>query len=261
MNAMLRLLTHALVALAAATAAAGPFDRDDTPLYGDGPDVTSVAATADDWLKLGLARYQAGDFKGAIDAFTTGNQLDPRPAFLFAIGQAERRRGDCAAAIVYYERFLASSPPESQAAAAREQRDRCETAVGAAAVAEPTLPAPTVVITVPAEPPPRPAPRAPRPWWKDPVVDAVGGGAVVLTVTGLVLLQSARWLADDAAAATTYDLHADLRDRAMTRHTAGLVTAGAGLALGAAAAVLIWKPWANAPVEVTPTSVAVAGRW
>jgi tetratricopeptide (TPR) repeat protein len=259
---MPRTLPYAILPLAltlalSATAIAGP-------LYGDEPDVSSTTATADDWLRLGLARYTDGDFKGAIDAFLTGNQLDPRPAFLFAIGQAERRRGDCAAAIVYYERFLASSPPESQAAAARDQRDRCEHAVGAAAVSEPTLPAPTVVLTrEPAEPAPTPR-HAARPWWKDPLPVGLGAGAAVLTVTGAALLASAAGLADDAAAATTYDAHAALRADAISRHTYGVISLGAGLALGAATAVVIWKPWHRDDVVITPgpgAGVAMAGSW
>src|SRR5262245_15990993 len=92
---------------------------------------------ADGWLRIGLERYDAGDFAGAVEAFHQGNRLDPRPQFLFAIAQAERRRGDCGTAIVYYEQFLASSPPEGQAVAAREQRDRCERALGAAHSAAP----------------------------------------------------------------------------------------------------------------------------
>jgi len=268
---MLRTLLLALVTVVAisSTASAGPFDRDDRPLYGDSPDVPTTSATADDWLRLGLARYQDGDFKGAIDAFVTGNGLDPRPAFLFAIGQAERRRGDCAAAIVYYERFLASSPPESQAAAAREQRDRCEHALGAASIVEPTPPEPEpepepepTVASAPAVP--APSPHAPRRWWKDPLTGGLGAGAIVLAVTGLALVGSAANVADDAAAATTYDAHAALRDRAISRHTSGVIALSAGLALGAAAAVMIWRPWRDEDVAITPgpgVGVAMAGSW
>jgi len=218
-------------------AAAGPLDH--RPIYGDSPGIETPAATADDWLEIGLARYRDGDYRGAIDAFVTGNKLDPRPAFLFAIAQAERRRGDCAAAIVYYERFLATSPPASQAEAAREQRDRCEHAVGSAPVAEPTLPAPTIVIQE-VQPEPTPVPvDAPRPRWRDPLVLGLGSGAVIAAVTGVALLRGAFAAADDAAAADTYDTYAMHRDRAYTDRTYGVIALGAGVAL----------------------SVAVAGRW
>jgi tetratricopeptide (TPR) repeat protein len=181
----------------------------------------AVAGAADDQLALGLARYEAGDFDGAMDAFDAGYAVDPRPAFLFAAAQAARRSGDCRRAIDYYDRFLASDPSERQAEAAREQRDRC---------AE-TLPAETA----PAEP--DPAPAAPvRRWYRDPVTDGVIVGSVVLLLAGTTFALSAADATDDANAATTYDEHDAAADRASRRQVLSLVTFGGGVALGAYAA-------------------------
>ncbi len=241
------------------TAAAGPHDR--RPIYGDAPAIDTPAVTADDWLALGLERYEAGDFKGAIDAFVTGNKLDPRPAFLFAIAQAERRRGDCGAAIIYYERFLATSPPESQAEAARDQRDRCEHAVGATPVAEPTLPAPTLIVQAPEPEPEQVRVPPPRPVWRDPLVLGLGTGAVIASIAGVTLLRTAVGAADDAMAADTYDAYAGYRDRAYTARTYGVISLSAGIALGAATALAVWKPWRRADVAVSADSVAIGGTW
>ncbi len=214
-----------------ATASAGPG-------HGEPPDTRDRSTTfvepttADEWLHLGLTRYEAGDFAGAVTAFERGNALEPRPGFLFAMAQAERRRGDCAAAIMHYERFLASSPPDEQAIAAREQRDRCEQALGAHAEASATPPEPTIVTRTVVVPDHR------RPWYHDKLTDALAGGGAVLALIGVGLVGSASATADDAAAATTYPEHVALRDRAASRQTLGWLTLGAGVAVGG---VAVWR--------------------
>jgi tetratricopeptide (TPR) repeat protein len=176
----------------------------------------AVAGAADDQLALGLARYEAGDFEGAMDAFDAGYAVDPRPAFLFAAAQAARRSGDCRRAIDYYDRFLAGEPSQTQAEAAREQRDRC-------------------AATLSAEP--DPAPAAPvRRWYRDPVTDGVIVGSVVLLLAGTTFALSAADATDDANAATTYDEHDAAADRASRRQVLSLVSFGGGVALGALAA-------------------------
>jgi tetratricopeptide (TPR) repeat protein len=173
--------------------------------------------TADAHLQDGLARYEAGDFAGAMAAFDAGYAVEPRPAFLFAAAQAARRSGDCRRAIDYYDRFLASDPSESQAEAAREQRDRC---------AE----------TLPAEPAPAARPR--RRWYADPVTDGAVVGSAVLVVAGGAFALAANSAADDANAALTYDEH-DAAARRMARHRLwSAVGFGGGAVLGA---VAVWR--------------------
>lgn len=220
--------------------------------------------TADGWLEAGLAHYEAGAWKEAIAAFERGHALDPRPQFLFAIGQAERRRGDCRRAITYYRRFLTTSPPEAQAEAARRQEAACEEALASAPAPAPVVLPPRVetkvvrVVEVERE----------RPWWKDPVTLGTTGGAAALLATGGALLLSASGAADAAGRAETYDEHAALRDRAGARQTAGLVTLGLGAALGGYAVFRIVRGGETYTeervVEVTPgpgLGVALGGRF
>jgi tetratricopeptide (TPR) repeat protein len=212
------------IALSSPDALAGPPDHE-PPVDDDGGG-TVDPVTAEDWLRLGLTRFEREDYSGAIDAFKRGNAIDPRPQFLFAIAQAERLRGDCKAALVYYRRFLTTSPPEEQAAAATQHLRRCSAVVSAA----PT-PAPEAAPPPPPPPPVEPEPEAP-PFWSDPITLAVGGGAVALSLTGAAFLVAAGDASDDAATAATYDEHASLLDRAASRQRIGLITLSAGVAVG-----------------------------
>lgn len=207
----------------------------DDPTAGPVPDVaaSAVGPSADAWLRIGLERYERGNFVGAIEAFERGYQREARPMFLFALGQAHRKRGDCDRARAMYDAFLATSPPQAQADAAIEQREMCEP--------PPPEPEPT--------PAPVAAPPAPRvlviehatrttPWYRDPIAVGSGGVTLALVGTGVGLWLAADRAANDAAAATTYDRHVQLRERAESRQLA------AGITFGAAAvttAVTIWR--------------------
>ena len=112
---------------------------------------TAVAEpTATDWLRVGLERYERGNLVGAIEAFERGYALEPRPMFLFALGQAHRKRNDCERARASFDAFLATSPPAAQADAARDQRERCEPPAPAPVIEAAPAPA------APAAPPPPP---------------------------------------------------------------------------------------------------------
>src|SRR5688500_8437696 len=100
----------AAIALSSPDALAGPPDHE--PPVEDSGRGTVDPVTAEDWLALGLARFEREDYAGAIDAFERGHAIDPRPQFLFALAQAERLRGDCKAALIYYRKFLTTSPSE-----------------------------------------------------------------------------------------------------------------------------------------------------
>jgi tetratricopeptide (TPR) repeat protein len=175
--------------------------------------------TADAHLQDGLARYEAGDFAGAMDAFDAGYAVEPRPAFLFAAAQAARRSGDCRRAIDYYDRFLASDPSESQAEAARAQRERC---------AE----------MLPAEAEPEPATAKGRPWYADPITDGAVVGSTILLLAGGAFALSANGAADDANAALTYDEHDAAAGRASQQRLWSAVALGGGAVLGA---VAVWR--------------------
>jgi hypothetical protein len=234
MESRLRTAAHviALLAVLELAAVAGPH----VPPVDDGASSSTVSpTTADDWMKLGLERYESGDFKGAVDAFLVGNGIDPRPAFLFAIAQAERRRGNCKASVVYYQRFLATGPAEEQAAAARQQKHRCEGALIASAPRPEPVPEPP---PKPAPAPPPPPPPAALPWWHDPIADAALGGTVLLGVGGIGLFVAAEIAASQAVTADTYDQSAMLRDRADTRRLEAMIVLGAG---AVTAGVAVWR--------------------
>jgi tetratricopeptide (TPR) repeat protein len=213
---------------------------------------TSAAAeptAADEWLDVGLARYDAGDYKGAIEAFHAGNDLDPRAQFLFAIAQAERRRGNCKEAIIYYQKFLATSPTEKQADAARQQQRLCSGTLLENATAPPPEPEPEPA--PPPAPPPEPV-RRELAWWKDPVADVAVGGAAVSFLAGAALLFAADSAASQAASADTYDAHAMLIDRAESRQMLAGVMLGATVVC---AAVAGWR------IFFTDRTVEVGGRF
>jgi len=194
------------------------------------PALAQSKPTADDWLRIGLERYERGNFVGAIEAFEKGHELEPRPALVFAIAQAHRRRGDCTRARAYFDAFLASNPAPEQAAAARDQRERC---VDAEPTEPPPAPAPAPATTAP---PPRPRPSL----VKDPVVLAAGGSSLVLAATGAALFVSASRAADQAATAPSYARHQELRERAEARQLYGTIALAAGVTAGA---VTVWRIW------------------
>lgn len=69
-------------------------------------------------LTKGGELYKQGRYDDAVSEFLTGYSIDPAPVFLYALGQAERKKGDCAKANEYYKSFLQTSPGAAQAQAA-----------------------------------------------------------------------------------------------------------------------------------------------
>src|SRR2546426_5656634 len=65
----------------------------------------------------GLTLYKGKHYDEAISEFKLGYEIDPRPEFLYALAQAERKNGNCGAAIEHYRALLATNPPEQQATA------------------------------------------------------------------------------------------------------------------------------------------------
>lgn len=227
---MARLAMSSLIALVlAAPAVATADDPGPVPAV----PATDVGPGADEWLRVGLERYERGNLVGAIDAFERGYQREPRPTFLFALGQAHRKRGDCDRARASFDAFLATSPPKKQVDAAIQQREVCTPA-------EPTA-APT-----PAAPPPAPAPKIlvvehttrTRAWYRDPIALGAGGATLALTGAGVALLLAADRAATGAADADTYDRHAQLRARAEARQLQASLAFGAA---AVAAGVTVWR--------------------
>lgn len=58
----------------------------------------------------GIQLFRAGDYNGAVQAFTTAHILSPKPMFLFNIAQAQRKAGRPQEALISYQLFLKKAP-------------------------------------------------------------------------------------------------------------------------------------------------------
>jgi tetratricopeptide (TPR) repeat protein len=194
--------------------------------------VAAHASPASDLLERGLRSYAVGRYDEAIAAFQRGYELEARPDFLYALGQAQRMKGDCRDAVASYRAYLRTSPPERGAAPARQNLERCEHELANAPPPSPTVvePPPAVVPPPPAMPPSSP-PRRARDDRAAAVLAGVGGAAVVAGAALWGVGESgARSLAD----ATTYDQYAAHGADAGAfgrERTAGIVTLAVGGAL------------------------------
>lgn len=74
------------------------------------PSPTPPARTLREFSELGVRLYQAGDYDGAIRAFSSAYTLRARPVLLFNIAQAHRRAGREADALPFYELFVRQEP-------------------------------------------------------------------------------------------------------------------------------------------------------
>jgi tetratricopeptide (TPR) repeat protein len=87
--------------------------------------VVALTSVAQEHLHRGLRFYDTQRYDEAIAEFRDGYALDPDPQFLYALGQAERKKGDCPAAVEAYRAYRRQAPAERQARAAEEQIARC----------------------------------------------------------------------------------------------------------------------------------------
>jgi len=81
------------------------------PAFADAPAKVDIPAKARALADRGRARHEAGDYPGAIAAFTEAYALAPSPALLFNLAQSYRLGGQCQDASTMYNRFLATDPP------------------------------------------------------------------------------------------------------------------------------------------------------
>jgi tetratricopeptide (TPR) repeat protein len=73
----------------------------------------------------GIQLYQEGRFDEAVAELEAGRAIDPRPEFLYSLGQSERKRGDCKRAIEYLQAYLAAVPSLKSSGAVHILIDRC----------------------------------------------------------------------------------------------------------------------------------------
>jgi hypothetical protein len=235
-------LVTALLALASTTARGQP----------------QGGAALADWER-GLERYQAGDYEGAIAAFSASYQAEPQRATLFAWAQAERLSGDCPSAILLYRRYLEAEPGERQAEAARDQIRRCEEATRppappAPATSPPATRAPSPAAQHAPELAVRAEPPAGDPWFGDLAGGVlVGSGAIALGAGGWLLWTSSRDF--DAA---SYQQHADHREDVRRERILSVALLGGGAAL-VTAGVLRYALRSRGRERPTPTAWLSSG--
>jgi hypothetical protein len=169
------------------------------------PAHANATARARAHFDAGSRLYQQGHYDQALDELTAGYNLDPRPEFLYSLGQVQRRRGHCSEALTFYRRYLETGLPRARAAAVLVQVDRCRAELERQAAPpepSPVVPPPVVPPPVIARPPsliapppaavpiltaPAPARRTPvyKRWyiWTPVALVAVAGAGIAVWLT------------------------------------------------------------------------------
>lgn len=125
-------------------------------------------------LVRGSRLYEQGRYDDAVAELKAGYAIEPRADFLYALGQAERKRGDCKAAIGWYQRYVDSGPSSQRTVATLMQIDRCKQELASATSARPPSPVtPPAGVEPPASAPsPTPPETTPAPEQAAPPVAA-----------------------------------------------------------------------------------------
>lgn len=180
----------------------------------------------------GVAAYSKGDFAGAAEALEQSYKFEPDADTLFAWAQSERKAGHCDKAIKLYDRLLKFELPDENKQAVHKNLEECKALLPAAP------PPVTAPVSAPVETPRRepkreePAPRAEsRPWWRDPVGDALVGLGAVGVGVGVTFLVSARSADADAKATMNYFQFRTLEDKASSRSKLGIAAGASGAVL------------------------------
>ena len=223
----------ALLSLAAMLAAAPAMAQQPAPEPPPDPQqhgaARAMSPEARQHLDTAERLFLVQDYARAIEEIQAGYALDPHPDFLYALGQAERLRGNCAAAVRAYRAFLQTSPPEAETARAQANLARC--AEQMARERPPPAAAPRVA-AAPAAPAPSP-PTWRSDWWGHALgltaLAGVGAGATCWFVS------NAR--ARDANAAPSLGEYQRQRDASIDFRVASVTAIGVGTAFAVAALV------------------------
>lgn len=190
-------------------------------------------------LQEAQAAFKAEDFAAAAAAVEAAYIIEPNPILLYPWAQAERSRGNCAAAVELYQRFLDSGPSEDAATPARENMQRCQEQLDAEAEAEPVEDEPVdEVIEDEPEPEAKPEPATPKDdapkakaWYADPVGGVLVGVGVAGVGVGAGLLGVASSRAKKVADEEQHTDYLDARDRATGLRNGGAIALSVGGAL------------------------------
>ncbi len=226
-----------------------------------------MSGSAKEHMDRGLAEYKAQNYEGASIEFQAAYAIDPRREILFAWGQSERLRGDCARALTLYRQFLGLAPPPDEAKRAEGRIAECERTLEERRTSATTAPvtssaaadtsSTTAVV---------PAPHAANEpaWYRDGLGATLIGVGVVSGAAGATLLVLSR----RDITATDYGNFDAAATRADRQYVGGLVgTIAGGLLVGLGIARIV----ADGPSQASQASsvsvvldrrgLAVAGRF
>jgi len=233
--------------------------------------------TAKSHADRGMMYYNLSDWPSAIREFRDAFKADPRPEYLFSKAQAERQRGDYAAAILSYKAFLRTGDHSPARIAATEGlmaecQDKLEEGRRAEAQRQREERkrreerAPEVVRI---DPPREPSASAHRSWATDPAglvlfISAVGVGA---TGTAFFFWGSSE-MRNSTKQATYRQYESDV-EAAKTKRILGIVGMAVGAGLLATSIVRFAlvasrspKDQAiNASLVLSPTGIGVDGQF
>jgi hypothetical protein len=200
------------------------------------PKVSGVMPAAQPHLERALRHFDVKDYTRALVEFRAAYTIDPQPALLYAIAQAERMNGDCGRAIRYYEAFLRTVPNDLQARLARENIDRCRADLRRSPPTDRpvSVPAAAVAPPPPAGGPPSPSGSRPMPWHSNWLGHGLVLGGLAVAAAGVAV-----WGVEHAAITSARGAHdygtfaARVRDaaNAETWQRLGLAAASVGGAL------------------------------
>lgn len=214
--------------------------------------------------------FKAEDYDAAAAAVEAAYLIEPQPMLLYPWAQAERSRGNCAAAVELYQRFLDSDPPEAAATPARENMDRCQEQLDAEAPEEPVEDIVDEVIEEEPEPETKPKPvlqddpPKAKAWYKDPLGGVLSGLGVAGVGAGVGLMAVG---SSKAGKAVDQDMHSgylDERDSATKLRNGGAIALSIGGALlvgGIVRYVLVAKKGKQAKSTAWQLSPQLGPRW
>lgn len=219
-----------------------------------------AAAAAKLHRDAGALFFQRGSYAEAIEQFEKARSLAPVPEDLFNIGQAERLRGNCPAALRAYAEYLQGNPEPARREATEINVARCEAELGRADQPQPE----TIVSPTPAGPPdastPAPPPAtaqvasdapAPAPWYHDRIGGVLAGAGLVGVAAGTALWVMADARTRGANEADSLDEHRRRADSAASLRLGAAVATGVGvILLGGAVYRYATRPSRRASVRV-----------
>lgn len=209
---------------------------------------SALAESAEELFDAGQRAYDAGDYTLAIDRWEASYQLSREPGFLFNLGQAHRRAGNCARALSSYRQFVTADPTSDRRSLVDELVRELEAKCGASQQ-------------------PDPPPIATQPDTRRTVTTDTGrnlriaglvtsGGGAVIVVTGLLFGRRARAIGDDVSAACSpscdWSEQRDPDARGRRSATIGYTLDGIGLAAIATGAVLYMIGRRDGAVIIAP---------